>query len=83
MEQIGENSMVNMPADAWVERVKMVVILTHYVHYSLKSNHLDKLKHDPAKRFKQFQLCLEKKSEIALSSFNFALRLVQITQATI
>ena len=29
VEQIGENSMVNMPADAWVERVKMVVILTH------------------------------------------------------
>ena len=29
VEQIGENSMVNMPADARVERVKMVVILTH------------------------------------------------------
>ena len=29
VEQIGENSMVNMPADTRVERVKMVVILTH------------------------------------------------------
>ena len=28
VEQIGENSMVNMPADAWIDRVKMVVILT-------------------------------------------------------
>ena len=48
-----------------------------------QDRHSDKLKHDPAKRFKQFQLCVEKKSEIALSSFNFALRLVQITHATI
>ena len=48
-----------------------------------QDRHSDKLKHDPAKRFKQFQLCVEKKSEIALSSFNFALRLVQITRATI
>ena len=28
VEQIGEDSMVNMPADARVERVKMMVILT-------------------------------------------------------
>ena len=48
-----------------------------------QDRHSDKLKHDPAKRFEQFQLCVEKKSEIALSSFNFALRLVQITRATI
>ena len=48
-----------------------------------QDRHSDKLKHDPAKRFEQFQLCVEKKSEIALSSFNFALRLVQITHATI
>ena len=48
-----------------------------------QDRHSDKLKHDPAKRLKQFQLCVEKESEIALSSFNFALRLLQITQATI
>ena len=48
-----------------------------------QDRHSDKLRHDPAERFKQFQLCVEKKSEIALSSFNFALRLVQITHATI
>ena len=48
-----------------------------------QDRHSDKLKHDPAKRFKQFQLCVEKESGIALISFNFALRLVQITQATI
>ena len=53
------------------------------VQPSRQDRHSDKLKHDPAKRFKQFQLCVEKKSEIALSSFNFALRLVQITHATI
>ena len=48
-----------------------------------QDRHSDKLRHDPAKRFKQFQLCVEKESGIALISFNFALRLVQITQATI
>ena len=48
-----------------------------------QDRHSDKLGNDPAKRFKQFQLCVEKESGIALIPFNFALRLVQITQATI
>ena len=48
-----------------------------------QDRHSDKLRHDPAKRFKQFQLCVEKESGIAFISFNFALRLVQIIQATL
>ena len=48
-----------------------------------QDRHSDKLKNDPAKRFKQFQLCVEKESGIAFISFNFALRLVQIIQATL
>ena len=48
-----------------------------------QDRHSDKLGNDPAKRFKQFQLCVEKESGIAFISFNFALRLVQIIQATL
>ena len=48
-----------------------------------QDRHSDKLGNDPAKRFKQFQLCVEKESWIALISFNFALRLIQIIQATL
>ena len=46
-----------------------------------QDRHSDKLGNDPAKRFKQ--LCVEKESGIAFISFNFALQLVQIIQATL
>ena len=67
----------------------MVVILTHQVHYSLKSNHHDKtvtvtsLGMTLQKDSSNFQLSVEKESGIAFISFDFALRLVQTTQATL